>query len=63
MTVTEITVFNLKKAYTNEELASDKVHKKSLETVKAAKGCKGVIWSVLDDDPKALAWLVGEWIA
>lgn len=60
MTVTEITIFNLKKAYTNEELAKDSAHKTTLETVKAAKGCEGVTWSVLDDDPKALAWLVGE---
>lgn len=60
MTCTEITVFDLKKAYTNQELASDSAHKKCVDTVKAAKGCEGLIWSVLDDDPKALVWLVGK---
>lgn len=60
MTVTEIVIFNLKKDYTNQELASDKVHQKCIETVKAAKGNQAVTWSVLDDDPKALCWLVGE---
>lgn len=60
MTITEITIFDLKKATTNEELAKDATHKKCLETVKAAKGFQNVIWSVLDDNPKALAWLVGE---
>lgn len=60
MTVTEITVFDLKKAYTNQELASDSAHQKALDTVKAAKGFQAITWSVLDDDPKALAWLVGK---
>lgn len=60
MTVTEVTIFDLKKAYTNDELASDSAHKKCLDTLKAAKGFEAVTWSVLDDDPKALAWLVGK---
>ena len=60
MTVTEITVFQLKKAYTNQELASDSAHKKALDYLKSAKGFQAVTWSVLDDDPKALAWLVGK---
>jgi hypothetical protein len=59
-TVTEVAIFNLKKEYTNEELANNAKHKKCLETVKAAKGCKGVTWGVLEEDPKQLVWLVGK---
>lgn len=58
-TTIRVIIWQLWRGFTNTELFRNKHHIEALNYLPEAKGLQGVVWSVVEQNPSQLVWLIG----